>query len=77
LNCKACNREAGEREFCAVHLKSYENIVEAYSSWRKSLKIPWKRYLRKIKENPFTGVWAKEVAEYLISSEEEENVKKS
>jgi hypothetical protein len=77
LNCKACNREAGERDFCALHLKAYENIVKEYDFWRKGLKISWKEYLSKIEKNSLTGEWVKEVVKYLISNEEVKNVKKS
>jgi hypothetical protein len=77
LNCKACNREAGERDFCPLHLKAYENIVKKCDFWRKGLKISWKEYLSEIEKNSLTGEWAKEVAEYLISNEEVKNVKKS
>jgi hypothetical protein len=58
-------------------LKAYENIVEKYAFWRKGLKISWQAYLREIKKNSLTGDCAKEVAEYLISSEEIKNVKES
>ena len=77
MNCKACIREAGERDFCALHLKAYENIVKKYDFWRKGLKISWKEYLSKIKKNSLTEEWAKEVAKYLINNEEVKNVKKS
>jgi hypothetical protein len=77
LSCKACNREAGERDFCPLHLKAYENIVKEYDFWRKALKISWKEYLSEIEKNSLTGECAKEVAECLISNEEVKNVKKS
>ena len=77
MNCKACNKEAGERDFCPLHLKAYENIVKKYDSWRKGLKISWKEYLSQINKNPLTGECAKEVAEYLIDNEEVKNGKKS
>jgi hypothetical protein len=77
LNCKACNREAGKRDFCPSHLKAYENIVGKYDFWRKALKISWKEYLSEIEKNPLTGEWAKEVVEYLISNEEVKNVTES
>jgi hypothetical protein len=77
LNCKACSREAGERDFCPLHLKAYENIVKKYDFWRKGLKISWKEYLSEIRKNPLTGDWAKEVVEYLIRNEEVQNVKES
>jgi hypothetical protein len=60
-----------------VHLKAYENIVEKYGCWRKALKISWKEYLSEIKQNPLTGEWTKQVANYLTNTEETRNVKES
>jgi len=77
LRCKACNREAGEGDFCPLHSKAYKKIVREYDFWRKGLKISWKEYLSEIKKNPLTGEWAKEVAKYLTSNEEVKSVKKS
>jgi len=77
LKCKVCYREAGERDFCLVHLKAYENIVRKYDFWRKASKISWKEYLSEIKQNSLTGEWAKEVASYLISNEGIRSVKES
>jgi hypothetical protein len=72
-----CYREAGERDFCLVHLKAYENIVRKYDFWRKASKISWKEYLSEIKQNSLTGEWAKEVASYLVSNEGIRSVKES
>jgi hypothetical protein len=77
VKCKACDREAAERDFCLVHLKAYENILEKYDVWTKALQISWREYLSEIEQNPLTGEWAKEVASYLINSEETRNVKES
>jgi hypothetical protein len=77
LNWRFCDREAGKRDFCPLHLKAYENIVKKYALWRKGLKISWEEYLSEIEKNSLTGDWAKEVAKYLISNEEETNVKES
>ena len=71
LKCKVCSREAGGKEFCPNHSDAHGNVLAGYEVWRKSLNIPWKDYLRNIKENPLTGIWAKEVAEHLLSNEEE------
>ena len=60
-----------------MHLKAYENIVNKYDFWRKALKISWEAYLSEIEKNSLTGDCAKEVAQYLISNEEETNVKES
>jgi predicted metal-binding protein len=77
LKCKACDREAGKKDFCLLHLKAYENIVKKYDFWRKALKISWKEYLSEIEQNSLTGEWAKEVANYLISNEGIRNVEES
>jgi hypothetical protein len=77
LNCKICHRKPAKNGFCQLHLKAYENIVEKYDFWRKALKTSWKEYLSEIKQNPLTGEWAKEVANYLINNEETRNVKES
>jgi len=60
-----------------MHLKAYENIMEKHAFWRKALKPSWKEYLSEIKQNPLTGEWTKEVANYLTNTEETRNVKKS
>jgi hypothetical protein len=77
LNCKICPRKPVKNGFCQMHLKAYENIVEKYDFWRKALKISWKEYLSEIEQNPLTGEWAKEVANYLISNEGTRSVKEN
>jgi hypothetical protein len=77
LQCKTCSREAGKKDFCPLHLKAYENILEKYAFWRKGLKIPWEEYLSEIAKNALTGDCAKEVAKYLMSKEEVKNGKKN
>jgi hypothetical protein len=51
--------------------------MEKYGFWRNAQGISWKEYLREIEQNPLTGEWAKEVANYLINSEETKSVKES
>ncbi len=75
LKCKACDKEAVERGFCMGHFKAYENIVKKYDLWSKALKISWKEYLSEIEQNPLTGEWAKEVANYLVNNEGTRSVK--
>ena len=77
MSCKICPRKPVKNGFCPLHLKAYENIVEKYAVWRKSLKISWKEYLSEIEQNSLTGEWAKEVANYLINNEDNRNVKES
>ena len=69
MKCKACNKEAGEKNFCTLHLKAYDNIVTKYDVWRKAVEISWREYLREIEKNSLTGEGAKEVAKYLITNE--------
>ena len=40
--------------------------MKNFEEWKKALNISWEDYLNEIIKNPYTGEWAKEVAEYLI-----------
>ena len=71
MKCKICSREACENGYCEMHMKAHESITKKYDLWKKALEISWKEYLSEVAKNPLTGEWAKEVAEYLIKSEEE------
>jgi len=73
LKCSICQREALHNGFCELHAKAYENIVKKYEFWKKALNISWKEYLREVAKNPFTGEWAKEVAEHLIKTSGEQS----
>lgn len=66
MKCKACEKEA-ENEYCELHEKAYRNISREYDVWKKASDVSWKQYLSEIAKNPYTGVWAREVAESLIS----------
>jgi len=72
LNCKLCSREAGNDGFCQLHSKAYSNVLEKFRVWEAALNVTWSQYLVDIQKNSLTGVWAKDVAMYLI---EEENQK--
>ena len=77
MKCILCHREAEKTDFCTLHLKAYENIVKKHDVWRKALKISWKEYLSEIEQSSLTGEWAKEVANYLINTEEKRSVEES
>jgi len=74
LKCKICNKEAENDSYCELHKRAYDSIVKKYEFWKKALEISWKEYLSEIAKNPLTGEWAKEVAEHIIKSGEEQNV---
>ena len=65
MKCRICNREAVEK-YCEFHEKAYRSLVEKYEDWKKAVDISWEEYLNGIVKNPYTGSWAKEVAEKLI-----------
>ena len=65
MKCAICKRKAIRNIYCELHAKAHESVVKKYEGWKKALNIPWKEYLSEIAENPLTGEWAKEVAEYL------------
>ena len=53
-------------KYCEFHEKAYRSLVEKYEDWKKAMDISWKEYLNGIVKNPYTGSWAKEVAEKLM-----------
>ncbi len=65
MKCRICSKEAVEK-YCELHEKTYRSIVQKYDDWRKAMEISWKEYLNAILKNPYTGSWAKEVAEGLM-----------
>ena len=66
MKCRICNREAVEK-YCELHEKAYRSIVQNYDDWKRAMDISWKEYLNEVLKNQYTGSWAKEVAENLIS----------
>jgi hypothetical protein len=71
MKCVICSREAVENGYCELHALAYRNIVKKYELWKKATGVSWKEYLSQIAKNPFTGEWAKEVAEHLAETGEE------
>jgi hypothetical protein len=56
-----------QSKYCGLHEKAYENIRKKFENWKSALNIEWRNYLQEVAKNPSTGVWAKEVAENLLS----------
>ena len=66
MKCKICTKETAA-EFCELHQKAHENLIKRYDDWKKALEVSWGHYLNEILKNEYSGVWVREVAEYLIS----------
>ncbi len=69
MKCKICSREDEENDFCSLHSKAYKNVLKKFKAWEAATNISWMKYLVEIQKNSLTGVWAKEVAKYLIEEE--------
>ena len=67
--CRICGREAEENGFCILHSKAYKNVLEKFRVWLAASDVSWGQYLMEIQKNSLTGLWAKEVAKYLIEEE--------
>jgi len=65
MKCKVCNRET-TAEYCELHEKARESIIQKYDVWKKALEISWKEYLNEVIKNPLTGMWAKELAKDML-----------
>mgnify|MGYP005669257175 FL=1 len=68
MNCEICGRRTKSR-FCERHEEAYNSLLKTYEEWQKAMEISWEDYLKEIKENPYAGKWAKEVAEHLLASD--------
>ena len=66
--CEICGRKA-KSKFCDRHEEAYKSLIETYEEWRKAIEISWRDYLKEVKENPYAGKWAKEVAAHLLVSD--------
>jgi hypothetical protein len=66
MKCRLCNREEEQEGFCALHLKAYRNVCEKFVIWQRALDVSWSKYLVDVQKNSLTGVWAKDVSNYLI-----------
>lgn len=75
MKCSVCGGESGEKVYCKPHMKAYENVIKGHERWSRAMEISWKEYLSEIAKNPSTGEWAREIAEYLITSGEKLDVK--
>jgi DNA topoisomerase-1 len=69
MKCKVCSRDAQQEGLCSVHFKANQNLHEKFKVWQKAKPISWSQYLVEIQKNSLTGLWAKEVAKYLIEDE--------
>ena len=70
MQCPLCNRPTEENEaLCAYHQRAYLNLKEKYDEWKTALGIRWTEYLREVADNPNTGEWVREVAQYLLQKE--------
>jgi hypothetical protein len=73
LKCKICSRQAQTRpanKYCDLHQKAYENLQSKFEIWKKASNTEWNVYLKQVAKNPSTGIWAKEVAENLLTDKE-------
>ena len=67
MTCLICGREAKE-EYCKFHDVAYRNVVQKFENWKRAKAVSWREYLKELVENPYTGTWAKEVAEHLLKN---------
>lgn len=67
MNCEICGRRT-ESKLCILHEEARKNLLKNYEAWRRSMNVSWEEYLREIQQNPFAGIWAKEVAHHLLVS---------
>ncbi len=72
LELQNLRQRSPRRRLLPLHLKAYHNVIEKFRVWEAAFNMTWSQYLVEVQKNSLTGVWAKDVAKYLI---EEENQK--
>ena len=70
MKCLVCDRET-EDGYCKFHEGVYRNVVQKFEDWKHAKPVSWREYLKELVENPYTGTWAKEVAERLLKEKDE------
>jgi hypothetical protein len=66
MKCEICGEETTNKNYCSLHKKARENIINKFENWQKALGIQWKEYLSEIVNNDLTGESAKETAEHML-----------
>lgn len=69
MKCVICKRKSKEK-YCSLHKEAYDNILRKYVFWKRVKEISWKQYLKELVEISYTGIWAKEVVEYLLENKD-------
>ncbi len=64
-----------DSRFCTYHSLALNQLQDAWMSWKNALEeeIPWEAFLSKVvdlreKDEKLVGIWALEVAQFLLSS---------
>ncbi len=67
--CILCSRRAQKDNLCNYHLMALNKLRDSYEVWKEVLGISWNDYLGKLLKLKSTGVWIKELAQYISRSE--------
>ena len=72
MECEVCGRELSttvdDEGYCERHLNAYLNIKKQFGAWKRAENISWKEYLKELTKNEYTGLWAKELAEKMLTT---------
>jgi len=66
-SCVICKRIPNEEKFCVFHQVAYERVVKEFEKW-KTFGFNWHEYLEKLVKLKVTGMYVREVAEYLLKN---------
>ncbi|MEM1561254.1 MAG: DNA topoisomerase, partial [Ignisphaera sp.] len=64
--CIICGRRAVYHEFCLLHYTAFERLKSSYEYWR-GLGYDWKSYIEKLLKLHNTGIYIKELCNYLLT----------
>jgi hypothetical protein len=67
VRCKICLRETVEGDYCGYHQEAYAHLVDAYDTWKGSTGVNWAEFLSEVSTTKEIGVWARDVAQDILS----------
>ncbi len=66
--CVVCGSYSEEGLLCFKHRTATKSLTEGYKYWKEAFNISFNEYLKEVRKRPETGVWVKEVIDYIVAS---------
>ncbi|MHA1654622.1 MAG: hypothetical protein ACTSYX_08365 [Candidatus Thorarchaeota archaeon] len=69
--CPICGRICrADAQFCGYHENAREELERGYKEWSAAMPITWNEYLSQLIEAEETGMWIREMIEFIMSTDD-------